>query len=110
MSISLIRSKAAVTALAAAVSVTGLLPAAASAHEPGRTSGTTYYVDCLRGSDQASGTNSGSAWRTLAKASRDYEPGDRLLLRRGRTCTGVLAPTGSGTAAEPISIDAYGKG
>ncbi|MFD5059666.1 right-handed parallel beta-helix repeat-containing protein [Streptomyces sp. NPDC058394] len=111
MSISLIRSKAAVTALAAAVSVTGLLPAAASAHEgPGRTSGTTYYVDCLRGSDQASGTNSGTAWRTLTKASRAYEPGDRLLLRRGRTCTGVLAPTGSGTAAEPISIDAYGKG
>ncbi|WP_406503428.1 right-handed parallel beta-helix repeat-containing protein [Streptomyces sp. NBC_01602] len=111
MSISLIRSKAAVTVLAAAVSVTGLLPAAASAPEgPGRTSGTTYYVDCLRGSDQASGTNSGTAWRTLTKASRAYEPGDRLLLRRGRTCTGVLAPTGSGTAAEPISVDAYGKG
>ncbi|MET7491546.1 hypothetical protein [Streptomyces sp900116325] len=73
-------------------------------------SGTTYYVDCLRGSDRASGTDSGAAWRTLTKASRAYEPGDRLLLRRGRTCTGVLAPTGSGTAAEPISVDAYGKG
>ncbi|MET7860363.1 hypothetical protein ABZS81_24765 [Streptomyces sp. NPDC005318] len=92
MSISLIRSKA--TALAAAVSVAGLLPAAASAHErPHSTSGTTYDVDCLRGSDRASGTNSGAAWRTLAKASRAYEPGDRLLLRRGRTCApGARAP------------------
>ncbi|UUN28889.1 right-handed parallel beta-helix repeat-containing protein [Streptomyces sp. FIT100] len=96
------------TFVALAATLTGLLPAtAAAAHAP---AGTTYYVDCLRGSDDAPGTGTATAWRTLDRASRAYGPGDRLLLRRGRTCAGVLAPTGSGTAAEPISIDAYGKG
>ncbi|MFJ6635465.1 hypothetical protein ACIQMR_29305 [Streptomyces sp. NPDC091376] len=85
-------------------------PTAAAREKPHGNSGTTYYVDCLRGSDTSSGTSAGRPWRSLAKASRTYGPGDRLLLRRGTSCTGVLAPTGSGTAALPISVDAYGKG
>ncbi|MGW8949799.1 right-handed parallel beta-helix repeat-containing protein [Streptomyces sp. NPDC055709] len=120
MPISQIRTKTrtkpaatAVTALmATSLTVAGLLPApTAAAHEkPHGQSGTTYYVDCRSGSDTSSGTSAGRPWRSLAKASRTYEPGDRLLLRRGTSCTGVLAPTGSGTAALPISVDAYGMG
>lgn len=103
----------AVTALmATSLTVAGPLPAptAAAQEKPHGQSGTTYYVDCRSGSDTSSGTSAGRPWRSLAKASRTYRPGDRLLLRRGTSCTGVLAPTGSGTAALPISVDAYGKG
>ncbi|MFI1468370.1 right-handed parallel beta-helix repeat-containing protein [Streptomyces wuyuanensis] len=108
MAITLAHTKAAAaTALAAALTATVLLPAAATARGK---SGTTYYLDCLHGSDTSPGTSDDAPWRSLAKASRTYGPGDRLLLRRGRTCTGVLAPTGSGTAARPISVDAYGRG
>ncbi len=99
------RTKAALTAAAAAVAA--LLPTAAVAHDR---AGTTYYVDCRSGSDTAPGTSSGTAWRSLARASRAYGPGDRLLLRRGTSCTGTLAPTGSGTAARPVRLDAYGSG
>ncbi|MER7814480.1 hypothetical protein [Streptomyces sp. NPDC096153] len=35
---------------------------------------------------------------------------NRLPPRHGRTCTGVLAPTGSGTTARPVSVGAYGEG
>ncbi|WP_406067273.1 right-handed parallel beta-helix repeat-containing protein [Streptomyces sp. NBC_01020] len=101
----LLRTKAVLTTLAAAVA--GLAPTAAAAQHH---TGTTYYVDCRDGSDSAPGTSAARAWHSLAKASRAYAPGDRLLLRRGRSCTGTLAPTGSGTAAEPIRLGAYGTG
>ncbi len=37
-------------------------------------------------------------------------PGDRVLLRRGQRWKGPLAPLGSGTAARPIVVKAYGRG
>ncbi len=70
-----------------------------------------HYVDCKHGRDGASGRSPRAAWKSLARASRvTYRPGDRLLLRRGVACTGMLAPKGSGSAAAPISIGAYGNG
>ncbi len=39
-----------------------------------------------------------------------FNPGDQILFNRGTTCSGVLAPLGSGTTASPIVIDAYGTG
>ncbi len=72
---------------------------------------TTYYVDCAAGSDSASGTGPATAWRTLAKASgAAYLPGDRVLFRRGTTCTGTFAPTASGAAGAPLAAGAYGGG
>ncbi|MFI1963728.1 right-handed parallel beta-helix repeat-containing protein [Streptomyces pathocidini] len=95
---------------AAVVVVAGVVPGAAASSQ-GRAGGTTYYLDCLRGSDGAAGTSGGQAWRTLARAGDvTYGPGDRLLVRRGRTCTGVLAPKGSGAAGAPVRVDAYGSG
>ncbi len=38
------------------------------------------------------------------------QPGDAILLARGQEFTGMLAPTGTGTEAAPIRIDAYGEG
>lgn len=38
------------------------------------------------------------------------EPGDKILLKRGMTFTGMLAPKGNGTKEAPIQINAYGSG
>jgi hypothetical protein len=39
-----------------------------------------------------------------------FSAGDSVLLKRGTTCSGKLFPDGSGTAASPITIGAYGTG
>jgi hypothetical protein len=67
------------------------------------------YVDCSA-ADNGDGTLE-HPWRTLAQANAvALAPGERLLLRRGVSCAGTLAPTGSGTAAQPIVVGAYGSG
>jgi len=42
--------------------------------------------------------------------SRTLGPGDQVLFERGTSCTGQLAPQGSGTFWQPIVIGAYGWG
>src|SRR5438270_12182526 len=65
----------------------------------------------MTGSDGNSGLSPSSAWRTLAAVnSRTFIPGDSLLFARGGRYAGSLQPHGSGTAAAPISIGAYGSG
>ncbi|NGN68203.1 hypothetical protein G5C51_30425 [Streptomyces sp. A7024] len=89
-------------AAAAALAVPG--PSAAA-----KPAASTYYVDC---SAAAGGDgSSASPWNSLAAANaRAYGPGDRLLLKRGTTCTGQLKPKGSGSAAAPVQVGAYGSG
>ncbi|WP_304064405.1 DUF7594 domain-containing protein [Pedobacter glucosidilyticus] len=71
---------------------------------------TNYYVD-TDGSDTALGTSITTAWKTLAKVnSFTFQPGDKIFFKRGQAWTGQLYPKGSGTAANPIVIDAYGTG
>lgn len=41
---------------------------------------------------------------------RNLAPGDSILLHRGRTFVGMLAPTGTGTESAPIRIGTYGEG
>ena len=70
-----------------------------------------YHVDPLNGDDAAAGTSPGSAWRSLAKVDATvFQPGDRILLRAGRTHAGQLAPKGSGKSSQPIRVDRYGDG
>ncbi|MGV3564036.1 MAG: right-handed parallel beta-helix repeat-containing protein [Nocardioides sp.] len=72
---------------------------------------TAYYVDPLTGSDDASGTTATSAWRTLARASAaTLAPGEVLRLRAGTSHVGALVVTESGTAADPVRVEAYGDG
>jgi hypothetical protein len=68
-----------------------------------------YFVDCSR---LGSGDGSAAApWNSLTAANRaSLTPGSSLLLRRGSTCRGYLAPRGSGLPARPIVIGAYGQG
>lgn len=71
----------------------------------------TYYVDQALGSDSAAGTSQTAPWKSLAKvAATTLNPGDTVLLRRGRTWSGGLAVRGSGSASAPVTIGAYGDG
>jgi hypothetical protein len=72
---------------------------------------TTYYVDCLRGSDAATGTTHDSAWRSLSPVNnRALAPGDVVALKRGCAWDGGLTARSSGTAESRILYRAYGTG
>lgn len=102
---------AACASVAAALAVAAV-PASAEASGHGRhRTGTSYHLDCRSGNDASPGTSPGTAWRTLDRVNRQaLRPGDSVLLRRGTRCDGVLQPQGSGTAAAPITLAAYGTG
>ena len=92
-------------------------PATVPAPKPSvsRTGGETFYVSQSEGNDDWNGksaTRSGTEgpWKTLARASIEYAPGDTILLKRGDTWNDGLAPKGSGTSDKPITIAAYGEG
>lgn len=71
----------------------------------------TYHVDSVRGKDTNSGLSPQAAWRSLEKVnSSRFQPGDRVLFKRGGTWKGSLRPASSGAAGAPIAIDAYGSG
>ncbi|KAB8195961.1 hypothetical protein FH608_010830 [Nonomuraea phyllanthi] len=73
--------------------------------------GTTYYVDATGGDDSASGLDEAHPWKSLEKVNgTTFRPGDRVLLRAGRTWTGGLWPKGSGESGAPITVDRYGEG
>ncbi|UBU17301.1 NosD domain-containing protein [Nonomuraea gerenzanensis] len=73
--------------------------------------GTTYYVDSRGGDDAAAGTSAGTAWKSLEKlAAAELKPGDTVAVKRGGSFTGPLTLESSGTAAQPITIKAYGSG
>ena len=68
-----------------------------------------YYVSS-QGSDQADGKSPANAWRTLAKVNGStFEPGDKILLRRGDIWREQIFPH-SGSEADCITYGAYGTG
>jgi len=65
------------------------------------------------GNDSNTGTSEVSAWATISRANSalaEFNPGDRLLFKRGDVFYGTLIITKSGTAGSPITIGAYGTG
>ena len=75
----------------------------------------TYYVSQSTGDDSLDGLAAAKAgakgpWKTLAKASIEYKPGDSILLKKGDTWNEELTPKGSGTPENPILISSYGQG
>jgi hypothetical protein len=72
----------------------------------------TYYVNSTEGDDHADGTSESEAWRTLGKVgASSFEPGDRILLKRGQTWSGEhLTVPSSGASGRPIVFGAYGSG
>lgn len=70
-----------------------------------------YYVDSANGNDSNNGTSESAAWKTIAKVNASsFAPGDHILFNRGDTWRDLLAISSSGTAEDPIVIDAYGSG
>ena len=75
------------------------------------TSGNTYYIDSVNGSDENAGTSADTAWQSLSKVnSTEFSEGDRILFKAGCAFTGKLFPKGSGRENSPIVIDMYGEG
>lgn len=94
--------------LAAVATVAGMSVMAAAAPAAAAT-GTTYYVDCSASSN-GSGTQA-SPWNSTASVNAvTFQPGDQILFDRGTTCSGNLAPRGSGSSSAPVTVDAYGTG
>ena len=78
-------------------------------------SAATYYISASEGNDAWSGQaakpdGTAGPWKTLAKASMEYAPGDRILLKCGDTWNEELRPKGEGTPEKPIFIGSYGEG
>ncbi|WP_080059043.1 right-handed parallel beta-helix repeat-containing protein [Spirosoma aerolatum] len=71
---------------------------------------TTYYV-ATAGNDANDGRSTSTPFRTLDKINAlTLQPGTKVLLRRGDTFRGMLTIQQSGSASNPISVDAYGTG
>ncbi len=73
---------------------------------------TCYYIDSVSGSDSNSGVSTSYPWKSLSSISKvTISPGTSILLKRGSTfASQTLTLTSSGTAANPIVVDAYGSG
>ncbi|MFF5305979.1 carbohydrate-binding protein [Streptomyces sp. NPDC013161] len=95
-----------VLALLAAVTGALLVPVTAT---NASAAGTSYYVDCSASSN-GTGT-SASPWNSVtAVNSTTFTAGDSILFKAGTTCTGQLAPGGSGSSGSNISMASYGSG
>jgi hypothetical protein len=73
-------------------------------------SGRHFYLDCSAAAN-GDGQSPQSAWNTVSALNATaFQPGDVIALRRGTTCHGSLAPSGSGADSAPIRLTAYGEG
>jgi hypothetical protein len=71
---------------------------------------TTYFVSSA-GNDRDDGLTPDTAWKSLAKVSRQaLEPGDSVRFRAGDVFEGQLTISSSGTADAPIQITRFGEG
>ena len=67
-----------------------------------------FYADPKSGSDENDGLSSASAFRTLARATKDLKAGDVLNLAPESTFHEALVIVSSGTAAAPIVVRGNG--
>ncbi|MGC2619439.1 MAG: hypothetical protein WA414_10395 [Acidobacteriaceae bacterium] len=69
-----------------------------------------FYLDCSA-PHPGDGQSPQSPWNSItALNAQPYSSGDVIAIRRGTTCHGSLAPSGSGSAAAPIRLMGYGEG
>ena len=75
-------------------------------------SATDYYVSSS-GNDSANGLSSSTPWQSISKVNSSFSgfnPGDRILFKRGDVFYGTLRISRSGSSGNPITISAYGSG
>ncbi len=69
-----------------------------------------YYIDPA-GNDSNIGTSMAAPWQSLGKVNATvFQPGDKVLFKRGGTWVGTLSPQGSGNSTSQITLGAYGTG
>ncbi len=74
-------------------------------------SSATFYVDSKNGNDNNDGKSQGKALKSLyAVSQRYFQPGDKILFKRGCTFTGSLTVNGNGSAGKEIVVGSYGSG
>ncbi|MCE9608819.1 MAG: hypothetical protein K8R23_01195 [Chthoniobacter sp.] len=72
--------------------------------------GADYYIDPA-GNDANNGVSTATPWQSLGKVNGTvFQPGDKVLFKRGGTWVGSLSPQGSGTSLARITLGAYGTG
>lgn len=70
-----------------------------------------YYVDSVKGRDDADGKTPTTPWQNLAKINAlTLQPGNVVNLARGSVWNKQLKLKNAGTAAAPIVVQAYGSG
>lgn len=67
--------------------------------------GPHYFIDPVRGNDQAEGSEA-KPWRTVQRGAKQLQAGDTLVLRGG-TYYEHVSLTIAGTVAKPITLRAY---
>jgi hypothetical protein len=82
--------------------------------QPAWANDTTFYVNNLAGSNcsDAGQATQAQPWCTFGpiNAHGSFAPGDRILLAKGATWNQQMNLSGTGTAANGISVSAYGQG
>ncbi|MBN8460798.1 MAG: autotransporter-associated beta strand repeat-containing protein [Verrucomicrobia bacterium] len=69
-----------------------------------------YHIDPA-GNDSNAGTSPATPWQSLGKVNGTvFQPGDKVLFKRGGTWVGTLSPQGSGNGTSQITLGAYGTG
>jgi len=74
--------------------------------------GADYYISSS-GNDSNNGLTESAPWKSIAKVNlvfSNFQPGDRILFKRGDTFYGSLIIKKSGISGAPITIGAYGSG
>jgi len=97
---------------AAAVIARAVAPIASFEALEGRRLLSTYYVN-TSGSDSASGTSTGTAWKTINRVnSQVLKAGDKVLFAGGQSFSGGLyVPSKEcGTSTAPVTFSTYGSG
>lgn len=70
-----------------------------------------FYVDSENGDDENSGRSPEKAWKSLENVNdNEFEPGTKILLKRGSVFYEQLVPKSSGKPGKYIIIDSYGSG
>jgi autotransporter-associated beta strand protein len=71
---------------------------------------TIYYID-PSGNDSNLGISPTLPWQSLGKVnSTVFQPGNKVLFKRGGTWFGTLSPQGSGNSTSQITLGAYDEG
>ncbi len=74
----------------------------------GKSFAASYFVS-NSGNDANSGTTETNSWASLTKINGfAFQPGDKILFKRGDSWTGQINITKSGTQTNPITYGAYG--